>query len=71
MKITSTANHVDWNPYRKRRNMLLNQSDKYMLPDFPIAEDDRALVEKYRQNLRTMFDGLTHPEQAEFPEWPI
>lgn len=71
MKIAASPTHVDWNPYRKKRNTLLAASDRYMLPDFPISEENRALVATYRQQLRDMFAGLSHPEQAVYPPWPI
>ena len=34
------------------RNQLLAETDKYMLPDFPISADDLFIVKQYRQALR-------------------
>ena len=34
------------------RNQLLAETDKYMLPDFPISADDLLIVKQYRQALR-------------------
>jgi len=36
----------------EKRNQLLNESDKYMLPDYPINEMNKNNVLIYRQELR-------------------
>lgn len=46
---------------RAERDNLLAQTDKYMLPDFPITEEKLAQYKAYRQYLRDV------PEQPEFP----
>lgn len=38
--------------YRKNRNDLLNETDKYMTTDFPITEEQKKEVSEYRQKLR-------------------
>ena len=40
------------NTRREERNKLLAQSDKYLLPDFPITPENLELVKQYRQQLR-------------------
>ena len=50
---------------RAERNELLCQTDKYMLADFPVAEDERELYRQYRQYLRDV------PEQEDFPDEAI
>ena len=35
-----------------KRNQLLAETDKYMLPDFPISADDLLIMKQYRQALR-------------------
>jgi len=37
---------------RGQRNMDLALTDKFMLSDYPISEEDKALIETYRQALR-------------------
>lgn len=71
MKVTATNKHMDWDPYRKRRNSLLQASDKYTLPDYPISEEDRILVLEYRRILRDMFNNVKSPSELVFPIWPI
>lgn len=53
---------------RHKRNRKLLESDRLMLPDYPINEETRQAVIAYRQALRDL------PEQEGWPEnfkWPI
>ena len=50
---------------RADRDKLLFATDKYMLVDFPIAEDERELYRQYRQYLRDI------PEAEGFPDVSI
>ena len=34
------------------RNLLLQETDKYLLPDYPITPDQLEIVKEYRQALR-------------------
>ena len=38
---------------RAVRNQYLEQTDKYMITDYPIADDERELYKQYRVYLRT------------------
>jgi len=51
---------------RAERNRLLTESDKYMLVDYPISEEQREAWKTYRQALRDM------PETCgmDNPVWP-
>ena len=40
------------NHYKKMRNQLLLETDKYLLPDFPITPENLEIVKTYRQQLR-------------------
>lgn len=44
---------------RRKRNMILKSTDVYMLPDFPITEEQREYIIEYRQYLR----DITKSEQ--------
>lgn len=46
---------------RSLRDSLLENTDKYMLPDFPIGDSERETVRKYRNMLRHL------PEEEGFP----
>ena len=38
---------------RTVRNQYLEQTDKYMIADYPITDDERELYKQYREYLRT------------------
>ena len=38
---------------RAVRNQYLEQTDKYMIADYPITDEERELYKKYREYLRT------------------
>lgn len=46
------------NSIRIKRNELLIESDKYLLPDFPISSDKLELIKIYRQELRDLLNYL-------------
>lgn len=64
---------------RERRNLMLLESDKFMIPDFPITDEKREEWKVYRQRLRDItsvegfencslndifeIQGLTWPEK--------
>ena len=46
-------NIEDVQKYNKNiRNELLLETDKYVLPDFPITPDNLIIIKDYRQKLR-------------------
>ena len=40
------------NHYKKIRNQLLLETDKYVLSDYPITSENLEIVKTYRQQLR-------------------
>ena len=53
---------------RKKRDKLLVETDKYLLDDFPISEEQKEKYKIYRNALREI------PEQQGFPHdvsWPV
>lgn len=53
---------------RDKRDKLLLETDKYMLPDYPIEEKEKDKIKEYREFLRNI------PEQKNFPydiRWEI
>jgi hypothetical protein len=40
---------------RSNRKQLLEDSDKYLLSDFPLSEEQRNTIKIYRQELRDYF----------------
>lgn len=60
---------------RENRNQLLKESDKYLLPDYPITADKLDLIKDYRQQLRdyTKLDGFinyTSTSNITMPDFP-
>lgn len=54
---------------RRHRDARLKATDKYMLPDFPITEEQREELIKYREALR-MFPLQKGFPDTELPERP-
>lgn len=50
---------------RIERDGKLAETDKYMIPDFPISEEEREQYKTYRQYLRDL------PEANGFPDVPV
>lgn len=53
---------------RSQRDAMIAETDYLMMSDYPISDEDKALVETYRQALRDI------PEQEGFPsnvQWPV
>ena len=53
---------------RAQRDAMIAKTDYLMMSDYPISDEDKALVETYRQALRDI------PEQEGFPsevQWPV
>lgn len=55
---------------RSKRNFLLKESDKYVLPDYPITEEKRNLYKIYRQKLRNLTAQDGFPYDVKFPNVP-
>ena len=55
------------NHYKKMRNQLLLETDKYMLLDFPITPENLEIVKTYRQQLRNFTNNdYIFPEKPSF-----
>ena len=56
---------------RAVRNQYLEQTDKYMITDYPITNDERELYKQYRTYLRdyTLTDNWWESEPQKFEEW--
>ena len=60
---------------RDQRNQLLKESDKYLLPDYPISSSNLELVKQYRQQLRNYMDldqviNFSSSNNIPFPVFP-
>jgi hypothetical protein len=52
---------------KHKRNLVLNETDKYMLSDFPITPEQLELVKQYRQALRDFTNNdYIMPDKPDF-----
>ena len=64
---------------RENRNQLLKESDKYLLPDYPITPENLELIKTYRQQLRDYMDldvvknynSSNNIPMPDFPKFPF
>ena len=55
------------NHYRKIRNDLLQETDKYLLTDYPITPENLIKIKEYRQLLRNFSNNnYIIPEKPDF-----
>ena len=56
---------------RSVRNQYLEQTDKYMIVDYPITDDERELYKQYRTYLRdyTLSENWWESNPLKFEEW--
>ena len=56
---------------RAVRNQYLEQTDKYMIVDYPITDDERELYKQYRTYLRdyTLSENWQESNPLKFEEW--
>ena len=55
---------------RNIRNFRLKQSDKYVIPDFPITPEKKQEWSMYRQELRDITSQSTFPDSVVWPTKP-
>ena len=64
---------------RNIRNLLLSESDKYMLSDYPMTSNNLILIQEYRQTLRGFmdtsnvlyYDYTSNIPLPDFPDFPF
>ena len=56
---------------RAVRNQYLEQTDKFLIADYPITDDERGLYRQYRTYLRdyTLTENWWESEPLKFEEW--
>ena len=59
---------------RNIRNELLNKTDRYLLPDYPISISQQMEIKTYRQDLRQFINDnkekILNGETVDFPKQP-
>ena len=52
---------------RNRRNLILGETDKYLIPDYPITPEQLIIVKEYRQALRDFtLNNYILPDKPDF-----
>ena len=52
---------------KSERNLILKETDKYLIPDFPITPEQLEIVKQYRKQLRDFTENdYILPEKPEF-----
>ena len=61
---------------RIERNKLLNETDKYLISDYPFTSNNLILIKQYRQELRDYMDRIYFSSNIilpfpDFPQFPF
>lgn len=69
--IASDAQEKEKEIKRAERDTVLQSTDIYMLPDYPISEEEREFYKQYRQYLRDLPASQNFPdvEILSFDKW--
>ena len=52
---------------KNQRNLILNETDKYMIPDYPITPENLIIIKEYRQALRDFtLNNYILPDKPDF-----
>lgn len=52
---------------KNQRNLILNETDKYLIPDYPITPENLIIVKEYRQALRDFtLNNYVLPDKPDF-----
>ena len=71
LKVSDEAIEQYKEQVRAVRNQYLEQTDKFMIMDYPITDDERELYKQYRTYLRdyTLPENWWESEPQKFEEW--
>lgn len=53
-KLIQNQNNKPMNKLRQIRNLMLQSTDKYVLPDYPLTDEKRTEILNYRTTLRNL-----------------
>ena len=70
----SEKNNFHISLIRIERNKLLNESDKYLIEDYPITSDNKVLIKDYREQLRNYMnlpEIYIYSSNIILPDFPV
>ena len=60
-------NYVNYTLLKNTRNLILAETDKYLLPDYPITSEQLEIVKNYRKALRDFTNNnYIMPDKPDF-----
>jgi hypothetical protein len=73
MSNTITSNEHFLKRARNIRNELLNKTDRYILEDYPLTEEEKEVVKDYRKKLRDFINENKDKilSEGQTPDFPI
>lgn len=60
----------EWKKIRNKRDSLLKETDYLIMPDYPISQENKELIENYRNELRNLPQNFDDPFIVTFPKKP-
>ena len=74
MSNTITSNEDFLKRARNIRNELLNRTDRYILEDYPLSQEEKDIVKDYRKKLRDFInenkENILNGQKIDFPAQP-
>jgi hypothetical protein len=59
--------YINYGLLKNQRNLILAETDKYMIPDYPITPEQLIIAKDYRQKLRDFTQNdYIFPDKPEF-----
>jgi predicted ATP-dependent Lon-type protease len=60
-------NYINCTLLKNTRNLILAETDKYLLPDYPITSEQLEIVKNYRKSLRDFTNNnYIMPDKPDF-----
>ena len=70
VKIIIKSNEDKWFEIRNKRNTLLRESDWTQMPDSPLNNEKKTEWLTYRNNLRSLPQTFSNPDEVIWPDVP-
>ena len=70
VKIIVKSNEDKWFEIRNKRNTLLRESDWTQMPDSPLTNEKKTEWLTYRNNLRSLPQTFSNPDEVIWPNVP-
>jgi hypothetical protein len=59
--------YINYGLSKNQRNLILSETDKYLMPDYPLTPEQLITVKEYRQKLRDFtLNNYIFPDKPDF-----